>query len=725
MLVRLMVAAWLLVGCFPDPPAVDSVDEGVADADSSADDRDDSTATDETDAGAGSDVSVSDSDVTETSPDTADTEETAVEVEGEVVEVEAEVVEGDSGMVETEVAEVGDATDADTSDTADDTDADAIDADATPCPGGCAHLDDACHAGVCGERGCETTELTGPCDDADACTLDDHCEAGVCIGRAVVCEAIDTCHIAGLCQPDTGICTEPTKLDTAACDDGDACTEGEACSVGVCSQGRIPDDSDDWLVAISPVGTSAIVARDDGSAWWFVELLGATTELGRAQDGSLVSMVLPGSDTSGIAAVHYGADGIVLERFLVASTTAKAQLVPNAEHASVHRDVLGRDVVTVAFTFTGVVTLGSGDDTEVLDVTSGAPRAYVISRFLADGHSLNHWRIENPGFSDAFNLRDGVPPAIAVARDGRFGVSIVVASDVEAEIESLGSYRSPAGSVTAWTVAFSSSGTVLWQRLLVGESEVFGVYPYLASYSNDGSFILGGRLVGVAEWRRADTSEVIGQFGVPGVFSVFTARISTGADIERVAFFGGGPNSPAQLSVRDSSSISILMLSGGEVTLVEPDGTSQPIVSDLPGTASQSLVIECEVPCATPTILRNESKNLLGIDHRDEGLVLFMGSGGASIIADGQPLFEASNAVAAIAGLSPHLWSFDIAARVTETDSLLYAELAVGQDRSFWVAGKTGPNALTLAAHAGWTVPSGRSFLTRLNSEDGQVCSDR
>ena len=41
-------------------------------------------------------------------------------------------------------------------------------------------------------------------------------------GAPVVCTALDQCHDAGVCDPGTGLCSDPVKTDGAACSDGDS-----------------------------------------------------------------------------------------------------------------------------------------------------------------------------------------------------------------------------------------------------------------------------------------------------------------------------------------------------------------------------------------------------------------------------------------------------------------------------------------------------------------------
>jgi hypothetical protein len=51
----------------------------------------------------------------------------------------------------------------------------------------------------------------------------------------VVCPPTDQCHEQGVCNPATGVCSDPTeKADGTPCDDGDLCTVNDVCTHGVC-----------------------------------------------------------------------------------------------------------------------------------------------------------------------------------------------------------------------------------------------------------------------------------------------------------------------------------------------------------------------------------------------------------------------------------------------------------------------------------------------------------
>jgi hypothetical protein len=76
------------------------------------------------------------------------------------------------------------------------------------------------------------------CDDGTACTEPDSCLNGICVGsNPVVCIALDQCHDVGICDPATGICSDPPLPDGTTCDDGDKCTSPDLCNSGICIPG--------------------------------------------------------------------------------------------------------------------------------------------------------------------------------------------------------------------------------------------------------------------------------------------------------------------------------------------------------------------------------------------------------------------------------------------------------------------------------------------------------
>ena len=104
---------------------------------------------------------------------------------------------------------------------------------------------DQCHvAGICDPASGTCSNLNAPnntpCNaDNSACTQNDSCQNGVCTaGSAVVCTASDQCHVVGTCNPSTGLCSNPAKADGTGCNaDSNACTQNDTCQAGLCTAG--------------------------------------------------------------------------------------------------------------------------------------------------------------------------------------------------------------------------------------------------------------------------------------------------------------------------------------------------------------------------------------------------------------------------------------------------------------------------------------------------------
>ena len=93
--------------------------------------------------------------------------------------------------------------------------------------------------GDCCSANCQIEENGSPCNDGDACTQTDSCVAGVCSGgNTVVCSALNQCHTVGTCNSETGLCDQPVKPEGTACNDGDACTQTDTCLAGECTGGN-------------------------------------------------------------------------------------------------------------------------------------------------------------------------------------------------------------------------------------------------------------------------------------------------------------------------------------------------------------------------------------------------------------------------------------------------------------------------------------------------------
>ena len=112
----------------------------------------------------------------------------------------------------------------------------------TRCIPACTALDDQCMVGVCNESTgqCEAQPINEgqSCDDGDACTQTDTCQNGLCVGsNPIVCTASDQCHVAGTCDPSTGICSNLNAPDNTPCNDDNVCTSGDSCQSGICTGG--------------------------------------------------------------------------------------------------------------------------------------------------------------------------------------------------------------------------------------------------------------------------------------------------------------------------------------------------------------------------------------------------------------------------------------------------------------------------------------------------------
>jgi len=100
---------------------------------------------------------------------------------------------------------------------------------------------DQCHvAGVCDPATGQCTNPPAPrgtaCTDADRCDLSPVCDgAGHCAGTPKTCTASDQCHVAGTCDPNSGQCSNPTATNGAPCTGTNKCNQAYACQSGTCT----------------------------------------------------------------------------------------------------------------------------------------------------------------------------------------------------------------------------------------------------------------------------------------------------------------------------------------------------------------------------------------------------------------------------------------------------------------------------------------------------------
>lgn len=124
---------------------------------------------------------------------------------------------------------------------------------------------------TCNGQGC--LPLNAPCDPLVPCCGNGVCTNGVCtdLCAGVTCTASDSCHDAGTCNPQTGICSNPVKADGASCSDGNSCTQGDVCTAGVCGGTPFscpsPGAPDDCHVgACNGDGTCSLANAPDGQS---------------------------------------------------------------------------------------------------------------------------------------------------------------------------------------------------------------------------------------------------------------------------------------------------------------------------------------------------------------------------------------------------------------------------------------------------------------------------
>src|SRR5262249_4897555 len=131
---------------------------------------------------------------------------------------------------------------------------------------------DQCHvAGTCNPSTgmCSTPDAPDgtTCDDGNACSQTDICQAGVCTaGNPVVCTALDQCHLAGTCDPATGACSTPAK------------PEGTLCDGGTCHSGACVPNGDGGTDA----GASADGSTDAGTSSSVTDYYACSTSPGGA-----------------------------------------------------------------------------------------------------------------------------------------------------------------------------------------------------------------------------------------------------------------------------------------------------------------------------------------------------------------------------------------------------------------------------------------------------------
>ena len=117
-------------------------------------------------------------------------------------------------------------------------------------------LPNACVPNSCGGQPNGTA-----CSDGNPCTQNDTCQGGSCAaGGPVACVPLDACHLAGVCDPGSGLCSNPPAPNGTTCDDANACTAGTTCTGGTCGGGT--------AVLPPPINDSVVFGADNATLSW-------------------------------------------------------------------------------------------------------------------------------------------------------------------------------------------------------------------------------------------------------------------------------------------------------------------------------------------------------------------------------------------------------------------------------------------------------------------------
>jgi hypothetical protein len=98
------------------------------------------------------------------------------------------------------------------------------------------------------------------CDTGSLCLPGGTCQAGACVSAApVVCTALDQCHDVGVCNPASGVCSQPVKAVGTTCSDANGCTSGDVCNAAGACVGAAVTCSQSVNACVAATGTSALV----------------------------------------------------------------------------------------------------------------------------------------------------------------------------------------------------------------------------------------------------------------------------------------------------------------------------------------------------------------------------------------------------------------------------------------------------------------------------------
>ncbi|HXK17279.1 MAG TPA: hypothetical protein VNG33_05745 [Polyangiaceae bacterium] len=306
---------------------------------------------------------------------------------------------------------------------------------------------DQCHAaGICNAF---TGACSNPkkkdgsgCDDGDACTQQDSCTAGSCAGAAVVCSALDQCHDAGTCSPQTGLCTNPARQDGSSCDDGHVCTSADQCQAGICGGSAACSISvDPALLTLAPGGgydfTATVTGVAPATVSWSIQE-GAT---GGSIDAASGAYVAPGS----LSTYHVVATSTA-DSALTASAPVTVTLTPvSVSLCPSHATILPDDSLLL----TALVD-GTGNHAVTWSATGGTIKpSGAFSPGVAGAYTITAQSVAEPAkkASASIDAVDAVLPSIsgsvgyAGAKTGAIHLTIAQGQRAGTAQNTTGKYR--------------------------------------------------------------------------------------------------------------------------------------------------------------------------------------------------------------------------------------------------------------------------------------------
>jgi len=160
---------------------------------------------------------------------------------------------------------------------------------------------------------CTSAPNGAPCDDGSSCTTGDTCQSGSCVGNsAVVCSASDSCHDPGVCDPQTGTCSNPVKTGGTCTPATLTLTPSQAHDFGVVTLGS---KSQAYTITVQNTGevtTSSSVSATLSGADSVQFTLGASTctaALAPGAECTLVATFVPFSTGAKSATITFTAGG--------------------------------------------------------------------------------------------------------------------------------------------------------------------------------------------------------------------------------------------------------------------------------------------------------------------------------------------------------------------------------------------------------------------------------